>query len=212
MRKPNQTPEEYAAYMRDYHARRKARDGFTYMQERRAIYQAVFAGAIVRRKEYLSNQWLMELAQRKAHNRKQREYNRSWCAVHRCWKRFYNKGHGRKAMQCPLCKDATKKDHRWSIKGRESKRINRMLRRHRMRAAGPLTKDIIYRVFVRADNQCECCGARVNLTLDHKIPVSKGGTNGPSNLGVLCHMCNSIKCDRMMTYQELSDERCKSAT
>src|SRR5690242_3391906 len=40
-------------------------------------------------------------------------------------------------------------------------------------------------------------------TLDHLIPISKGGTNGGRNL-VLAHAkCNSIKGNRMPTEDEL---------
>ena len=32
-----------------------------------------------------------------------------------------------------------------------------------------------------------------NLTIDHKTPRSKGGTNHPNNLQLLCQACNSLK-------------------
>lgn len=44
---------------------------------------------------------------------------------------------------------------------------------------------------------CALCGARpsseIMLDIDHVLPVSKGGSDDPSNLQVLCHKCNRGK-------------------
>jgi diadenosine tetraphosphate (Ap4A) HIT family hydrolase/5-methylcytosine-specific restriction endonuclease McrA len=44
---------------------------------------------------------------------------------------------------------------------------------------------------------CALCGAKpspdIMLDIDHILPVSKGGTDEPSNLQVLCHRCNRGK-------------------
>ena len=51
----------------------------------------------------------------------------------------------------------------------------------------------------KADNyKCQICGASVKedgikLEVDHKLPVSKGGTNDKSNLWTLCFNCNRGK-------------------
>ncbi|NJR41179.1 MAG: hypothetical protein HC781_22980 [Leptolyngbyaceae cyanobacterium CSU_1_4] len=44
------------------------------------------------------------------------------------------------------------------------------------------------------------CGSTQNLTLDHVIPLSKGGSDLPGNLACACLQCNSSKSDR--TVQE----------
>lgn len=40
---------------------------------------------------------------------------------------------------------------------------------------------------------CSRCGRTDRLSGDHIIPLSKGGTDDPSNVRVLCVPCNSAK-------------------
>ena len=41
--------------------------------------------------------------------------------------------------------------------------------------------------------RCRYCKATENLTIDHKIPKSKGGSNDKKNLQCLCKRCNMTK-------------------
>lgn len=52
-------------------------------------------------------------------------------------------------------------------------------------------------VFDRDDYKCVLCTSESNLTLDHIIPRSKGGSNQASNLRVLCFSCNRIKSNKL---------------
>ena len=45
--------------------------------------------------------------------------------------------------------------------------------------------------------KCYQCGSSDDLTIDHKIPLSKGGSDDPSNLQFLCRKHNSQKNDKM---------------
>lgn len=48
-------------------------------------------------------------------------------------------------------------------------------------------------------SRCVYCGIALSLkeiTTDHKIPLSKGGSNWLSNLAPACHQCNSGKRDK----------------
>lgn len=48
-------------------------------------------------------------------------------------------------------------------------------------------------VFERDDHACRYCGADSDLSIDHVIPVSRGGSNDPENLVAACLPCNLQK-------------------
>lgn len=49
-------------------------------------------------------------------------------------------------------------------------------------------------VFLRDDYECQYCGTKINSpTIDHVIPVSKGGTSSWENCVTCCKTCNSEK-------------------
>ena len=53
-------------------------------------------------------------------------------------------------------------------------------------------------VFDRDFYKCQSCqktGREIELTIDHIIPLAKGGTNDISNLHTLCRQCNQKKSD-----------------
>lgn len=62
---------------------------------------------------------------------------------------------------------------------------------------GSIPPETRRRVMDRDQGRCQSCGATANLTLDHIIPQSKGGTHDEANLRVLCRSCNSSKNNRL---------------
>lgn len=58
-------------------------------------------------------------------------------------------------------------------------------------------QELYYRVKLRDNYKCQHCGRQIRdsqkVYIDHVIPISKGGKNIPSNLQVLCEMCNKRK-------------------
>ncbi len=53
-------------------------------------------------------------------------------------------------------------------------------------------------VFERNNYQCQSCGKQygeTDLTIDHIIPLARGGSNDISNLQTLCFSCNCKKTD-----------------
>ena len=52
--------------------------------------------------------------------------------------------------------------------------------------------------------RCLCCGrSDLPLTVDHVIPVSKGGSNSIDNIQPLCGRCNSAKGTQIIDYRQI---------
>lgn len=60
----------------------------------------------------------------------------------------------------------------------------------------PVSTRTALEVFERDDYACRHCGSRRQLTVDHIIPVARGGGNAFDNLQTLCRSCNSSKGTR----------------
>jgi hypothetical protein len=54
------------------------------------------------------------------------------------------------------------------------------------------------KIHIRDNHKCICCPATTNLTIDHLIPISKGGTNNEWNLATMCSKCNSKKGNQLL--------------
>jgi 5-methylcytosine-specific restriction endonuclease McrA len=50
---------------------------------------------------------------------------------------------------------------------------------------------------------CAVCGSNKQTTIDHIIPISRGGTHSIGNLQPLCKSCNSSKHQKVMTEWKL---------
>jgi hypothetical protein len=62
---------------------------------------------------------------------------------------------------------------------------------------GRLDRRVWDAVLRRDGFRCRHCGDWRNLSVDHLIPRSAGGTNDPDNLQALCRRCNSRKGARV---------------
>ncbi len=51
-------------------------------------------------------------------------------------------------------------------------------------------------IFRRDRGECQYCGSKRHLTLDHVVPRSKGGKTNWTNLVTACHRCNVNKGDK----------------
>lgn len=65
----------------------------------------------------------------------------------------------------------------------------------------PISSRLRYQVLLRDGHRCVDCGASpaddssVRLEIDHRVPVSRGGSNDIDNLQTLCWACNHGKSD-----------------
>ena len=81
-----------------------------------------------------------------------------------------------------------------------------------------------YNVTLRDEYSCQYCGSeliRTDVTMDHVIPVSKGGKTAWDNIVASCMPCNSAKGNKLIkprkvpyepTYYELVNKRKKFHT
>jgi len=92
----------------------------------------------------------------------------------------------------------------------EMARLSTARRRARKLAAdGEYSASDIQLQFKAQGGRCWWCGKKLKLTVkhntrtrigydvDHRIPLTKGGSNDPSNLVLACPSCNSSKRDRL---------------
>jgi 5-methylcytosine-specific restriction endonuclease McrA len=97
--------------------------------------------------------------------------------------------------------------HNWKrrqyISDNSTARVQRY--REKRAAAGlPITwtapKKLKAAVHDRDGHRCVYCGTESDLSVDHKVPQSRGGTDDIDNLQTLCRPCNASKRD--MTHNE----------
>lgn len=94
---------------------------------------------------------------------------------------------------------------RWRRKHPEAAKLKSRLARSRRRALennaeGTYSARDIAALQVRQKGKCNGCQADISQDyhVDHIIPLSRGGSNWPSNLQLLCETCNVRKSDRTM--------------
>lgn len=86
--------------------------------------------------------------------------------------------------------------NKWRASNPEKFRAQWMLRRARKTAAGPkyaTASEIRERMQI---GECVYCGTTSGLTVDHVVPLARGGLHIKSNLAPACRGCNCSKQDK----------------
>lgn len=160
-----------------------------------------------------------------------REYARVWRDEHREEVRTYHRDYSRVLRSDPAVRKqesantvkrrkanpAIAQRHRdaalaWAKKNPDKRADSRMRRRARMRAAFVEAVPRV-EVFERDGWQCQICKARLKATaraphpkaptVDHIVPLSKGGKHERKNLQCACYECNVRKGNRAADDQLL---------
>ena len=85
----------------------------------------------------------------------------------------------------------------WRKKNPISTRLSAYRRIYR-ESTGSITERDWQRALNRANGCCSYCGEKSKLTLDHVVPLSRGGTNTIGNVVPACQSCNSSKHARLL--------------
>lgn len=64
----------------------------------------------------------------------------------------------------------------------------------------PLSNTIRRRIYARDGQVCKECGATHGLSIDHIVPITKGGNSTDDNLQVLCLGCNALKNNKIPVH------------
>ena len=80
------------------------------------------------------------------------------------------------------------------------------------RARSSVDSTLRQQVFDRDGHRCRYCGQSGQLTVDHIVPVSRGGTNALSNLQTLCFACNNAKSNRMHFDPDICRQKARTAS
>lgn len=70
-------------------------------------------------------------------------------------------------------------------------------RAKRLGLAGRITVEGWLAIYHRFDGRCAVCGSNEYISIDHILPLSKGGDNTEDNLQPLCRDCNLSKRDQL---------------
>jgi 5-methylcytosine-specific restriction endonuclease McrA len=154
------------------------------------------------------------------HNERQSFYDGlwgHWCSKHQTQQEFNSEGRWRcpvcrreitqagraRRRACPIFRAAEKKRYREWLKKRiasspeiaaKYKAIDKRweYKRRALLEANPLTAETLL-AFWNTYDRCLKCGTVDDITIDHVVPLSKGGGSEFLNLQCLCRVCNSTK-------------------
>ena len=104
-----------------------------------------------------------------------------------------------------LNKERVRKEFAQKMATDKVAKANKLANEHKYRAAkiaaGTFTGEEWKALCDAVGNICLCCGEAKKLTVDHIVPISKGGANTIDNLQPLCKSCNSSKKAKIVDYR-----------
>lgn len=138
---------------------------------------------------------------RRVHRKRYYEKHRAICISRGKEYRLRNPGVNRKAVAKWRKNNLAKAKFlisEWAKRNREKRNFSRTLRRFLRRANGGerIRMADWEEVKRRYEFKCIYCKKRKKLTMDHRIPISRGGRHEIANLDPVCASCNSRKRHR----------------
>lgn len=99
---------------------------------------------------------------------------------------------------------------KWVSENRQAKTSHNRKRALRLLELAPIKQKDWERVLREQGSNCLKCGSS-SVTVDHIVPISKGGTNEYDNLQPLCSSCNAKKRVQTIDYRRQLSLNEKSA-
>lgn len=179
--------ESLRAYKRQYY-----RDNYMGTEEQKEKAQRWNARYYARdpeaQRRRVSAYWKSErgVAVKRAYNRK----SDVMAANRERARRYYATGHGQEVRR--------------KYKAENKHRVNEDTRRRRARRrenGGRYSRREWVRLLELCGGRCVSCGTTESITVDHIVPVSKGGSGYIDNIQPLCLSCNSSKNNNTVDYR-----------
>jgi len=85
----------------------------------------------------------------------------------------------------------------------------RRIKKHINKSGSTRIQKELFKIARPKLDYCVYCGSTDNLTIDHIIPIDKGGTQDPKNLIRACGSCNSAKRNSFFIDWYIKSKRCK---
>ena len=98
---------------------------------------------------------------------------------------------GRTARQTPPSDNVTSLSQ--DVRISKWKRVAQRRRILEKKGGAGFTETEFKQLCEQYEGRCLCCGGRLDLTADHVVPLSKGGSHSIDNIQPLCKECNSRK-------------------
>lgn len=125
------------------------------------------------------------------------EVMKKWRDKNRDYTREYNASH-----HAANAETVGKRNKKWIQDNRAAHRGIQHRRRARIRGSGGnYTAKEWLALCAEHGFRCLCCGEQKPLTVDHVIPIVRGGSNTISNIQPLCKRCNNKKYDKVIDYR-----------
>jgi len=139
-------------------------------------------------------------AYRMANAERQRAFYKQWFKKNQERMREYGREYYRVHPEV-----ARKAGRKWEAANRDKRRaIDRRRRARKQQAEGEFTNQEWQALKAFYNHTCLRCDKRepeIQLTADHVIPLSKGGSNYISNIQPLCGSCNNAKGSQTTDYR-----------
>lgn len=112
------------------------------------------------------------------------------------------KQNGRYSVRCRVCCQTKQIDrYHTNPAAKAGAILNNRIRSHRLRAVGTFTAADWREVLYTYGRACLACGSTAPPTIDHVVPISRGGLNTKENVQPLCAWCNDSKGTKTVDYR-----------